>query len=142
MKNKGSFVALLNIYLQAAGCNHYQAVGDTLIVSEVIKIVELGPSVLVGEDTDQLVLLITRATKKVFLLMPGKKGKMDCTYSIKHIHNHLGDMKDYMLLLQALTGSDSTSAPFRKGKKNAYKCSLQIKNFIIRWTSLTFLLFF
>ncbi|KAJ8875495.1 hypothetical protein PR048_023390 [Dryococelus australis] len=121
--NKAGFIKLLKDLLQKAGCHVYQAAGDadTLIVSKATKLSLSNPSVFVGEDTDLLVLLITHAIADTHMLLPGTKTRPDSIYSSQNMQDSLGEMKKYILFLHAFTECDSISAPFNKGKKNAYK---------------------
>jgi hypothetical protein len=121
--NKSRFIALLTEHLTAAGCQVSQATSDadTLIVSTALSIAQTKTSVLVGQDTDLLVLLISFATRKVFMLIPAKGNKPDRIFNIKKMQEGLGDLRPLLLLLHAFTGCDTTSAIFNKGKKGAWK---------------------
>lgn len=61
----------------------------SLIITEAIKIAHSGASVLLGEDTDAVVMLIIRAAKELFVIMPGEKGKCDRIHSVRDIQNQL-----------------------------------------------------
>ncbi|KAJ8866359.1 hypothetical protein PR048_032202, partial [Dryococelus australis] len=113
--NKAGFIELLKDRLQKAGYHvHKAGDADTFIVSKASELALPSPSVLVGEDTELLVLLITHATA-------GTRTRPDRIYSSQNMQESLGHMKKYTLFFHAFTGCDSTSAPFNKGKNNAYK---------------------
>lgn len=78
-KNKQLFIELLMKYLEERHVNCTQAEGDAdcLIVNTAIKKSQNGHTVLVGEDTDLLILLLHHAkqtTFSLFLFNQGKKG--------------------------------------------------------------------
>ena len=124
--NKQGLIRLLTIHLEAAGCKVYQAEADAdrLIVLTAISVhdAECG-SVIVGEDTDILVLLIALADPLTDVMMMNPAGKFhpDKIYSSNCIQMAMGDMKNSLLFLHAMTGCDTTSALYRKGKKLPFK---------------------
>ena len=70
--NKTRFISLLTNYLVAGGCCVHQAAADadTLIVSTAAMVADAGQkSVLVGEDTDLLILPIALAMNNVDIQM-------------------------------------------------------------------------
>ena len=77
------------------------------------------PAVIVGEDTDLLVLIIGLADRNtnIHMLMPANKDRPARVYSSKQLQSSLGSMSAYILFYHAMTGCDTTSAPFRKGKR-------------------------
>ena len=73
---------------------------------------------VVSRDTDVLVILIARLDdrRNIVLIQP-QPGKADRTYDLYKISGELGPLCEVLLALHAFTGCDTTSAPFRKGKK-------------------------
>ena len=80
-------------------------------------------SVLVGDDTDLLVLLIVLSdpVKDVKMIMPGIKGHPDKVYSSTAMRGALGLMVDHLLFLHAATGCYTTSAVYRKGMRVPFR---------------------
>ena len=120
------FIALLTSHLEAAGCevHHASADADRLIVLTALAFADSDAvSVLVGDDTDLLVLLIVLSdpVKDVKMLMPGIKGHPDKVYSSTALRGALRLMVDHLLFLHAATGCDTTSAVYRKGKRVPFR---------------------
>ena len=76
-KNKHRFITLLQDYLQRQGCHTEQATADLLIVQTGIAASEnvSKPTILVGDDTDLLVLLCfhTKSTSRNIYFRPEPK---------------------------------------------------------------------
>ncbi|KAJ8872356.1 hypothetical protein PR048_025960 [Dryococelus australis] len=77
---------------------------------------------VIATDTDVLAMLTARANNdthiKVLHPSPGKTtGKI---FSISAIQRGIGEIKNYILFCHAMAGSDTTSAFFGKGKKQAW----------------------
>lgn len=122
-KNKTRLITILTKHLTTAGINVVQAEtdADTLIVSTAITMSKHGKtSVLVGEDTDLLVLLIAHAERDIYMLIPSKGKRTQKVYSSKSLQDSLGVMKQYLLFIHAVTGCDTTSALHGKGKSMAF----------------------
>ena len=79
--------------------------------------------VLVGTDTDLLIMLVACAstTSKLLMLHPSTSNRPQTIYPINSIQECLGPTKQNMLCLHAVTGCNTTSAPYRRGKKKAFK---------------------
>ena len=117
---------LLSTHLEAAGCKVHQAEADAdrLIATTAINIGDSGQeSVLVGEDTDLLVLLIVLAKPQtdIKMVIPADRAHPRKIFNIKRIQSEMGDMTGSLLFLHAITGCDTTSAVYRKGKRVPYK---------------------
>lgn len=124
--NKTRLIKLLKVRLELNGCQVHQASADAdvLIFSTAASLVDSGfQPVIVGDDTDLIVLLIAlcEENKDIKMLKPGMKNRPDKIYSSCGLQKVLGDMSRHILFLHAVTGCDTTSAPFRKGKKNAFQ---------------------
>ena len=124
--NKVRFIALLTSHLEAAGCEVHHASADTdrLIVLTALDVVDTcAASVLVGEDTDLLILLtlLSDPEKYIIMLMPGRKGHPHKVYSSAALRSALGGMVDSVLFVHTATGCDTTSAVYRKGKRVPFR---------------------
>ncbi|KAJ8897198.1 hypothetical protein PR048_002544 [Dryococelus australis] len=76
--------------------------------------------VIVGDYTDLLVLMVVLAPSggHIKMIVPGSKDQVAKVYSSKDLQNGLGEMKDSFFFLHAVTGCDTTSALYRKGKNS------------------------
>lgn len=124
--NKIEFITLLSSHLEAANCTVYHASADAdcLIVNTAIRVANTGAtSVLVGEDTDLLILMcaLAKPDTEIKMFIPGNKSRSDKLYSSKALQSALGEMVNSLLFIHAVTGCDTTSAPYRKGKKIPFK---------------------
>lgn len=104
-------------------CKQAKEDADLLIVSTAIDLKAKGKSaVVVGEDVDLLVLLVSLQTSssetesfKIYFLKPGR-GKIS-----KRLYDSTSAVSDTtiaksLLFLHAFGGCDTTSAPYGKGK--------------------------
>ena len=123
--NKVRFIALLTSYLEAACCevHHASADADRLIVLKALDVADTcAASVLVGEDTDLLIMLtVLSDPEKDIKIMPGRKGHPDKVYSSAAPRSALGGMVDILLFVHAATGCDTTSAVYHKGKRVPFR---------------------
>jgi hypothetical protein len=122
-KNKTRFIELLADHLKTAGITVFQASSDAdlLIVSCGICCAQRGStSVVVGEDTDLLVLLTGLSDRNIYMMIPNKGNRPTKVFSIQSLQESMGDMKNYILMTHALTGCDTTSAIHGKGKVQAF----------------------
>ena len=124
--NKQGLINALIDDLQAAGIVVKQAIGDadTLIVSTALHYAsESQPTVVIGTDTDLLVMLVARTPPdcNIWQVNPGSSKTQQKAYNVPAIQKELGSLKDNLLFLHAATGSDTTSAPYQQGKKKGYK---------------------
>ncbi|KAE8740861.1 hypothetical protein FOCC_FOCC013607 [Frankliniella occidentalis] len=119
-ENKAQFLPLLSARLERAGVQvrHADADADYLIVQTALEAGRAGGSVvMVGEDTDLLVLLAVHANNTdVSMLMPGRQDSPRRVFCSKKLQEALGPHRDLLLLLHAFTGCDTTSAPYKRGK--------------------------
>lgn len=122
--NKVALITALTAHLIKVNINVAQAEADAdlLIVSTALQKARNGLcAIVVGQDTDLLILLTALATieDNVWFMRPSK-GNKDSTYFDIHKQKLLlGDMCNVLLFLHAATGCDTTSAIFRKGKRQA-----------------------
>jgi len=137
--NKQRLINFLCGKLEMAGCSTFQAKGDadTLIVRTAVDSAQLVDTVLVGDDTDLLVLLCHHAesVSKDLYFRPEPKSNSNKyrMWDIKKMNTELGDtVRRTILFVHAILGCDTTSRLFGIGKavslkkvmKNAHFCKL------------------
>ncbi|CAG9771594.1 unnamed protein product [Ceutorhynchus assimilis] len=120
-ENKEILLAMLRPVLEGAGLTVLQASGDAdqLIVATALQLSVTQKSVVVtATDTDIFAMLIQRYSSEydVYMLMPGVSGRSDKVHNIRSVQSSLGAVKNVLLFAHAMTGSDTTSALFGKGK--------------------------
>ncbi|KAE8743752.1 hypothetical protein FOCC_FOCC009627 [Frankliniella occidentalis] len=120
--NKSNLIKLLSPMLREEGFRVFQAESDadTLIANTAVDLSERSTHVTVfASDTDVLTLLVALAPNdaSISMTIPGNSGKPDRVHMIKEVQQRLGTAKEAILLVHAMTGCDTTSAFFGKGKK-------------------------
>ncbi|KAE8741175.1 hypothetical protein FOCC_FOCC013299 [Frankliniella occidentalis] len=117
-ENKAQFLPLLSARRGRAGVQVRHADGDYLIVQTALEAgTARGSVVMVGEDMDLLVLLAVHADNTdVSMLMPGRQDSPRRVFCSKKLQEALGPRRDQLLLLHAFTGSENTSATYKRGK--------------------------
>ena len=123
--NKSRFIFMLCERFTAANIIVKQADNDAdvLIIETAIEQSNAtNNSIVVGEDVDLLVLLTARTPidKIIYFLKPGKAHQPTEIYSSKSLSAY-PKCQNRILFLHAITGCDTTSAFFRKGKTTAFK---------------------
>ena len=119
--NKKRLINILSEFLQATGIAVKEAVGDaaTLIVSTALHNATEGqpPVVLIGADTDLIVMLVARAPSNcnIFQVNPGNNKAPQKVFDVPATQEALGHLKNNLLFLHAVTGSGTTSAPYQQG---------------------------
>lgn len=68
-----------------------------------------------------LIIGLADRSTDIHMLMPGSNDRPARVYSSQKLQSGLGSMSDYILFYHAMTGCDTLSAPFRKGKKLSFK---------------------
>ena len=122
-KNKQQFIFLLSAELEKNSCNTYHATGDAdlLIVQKAVQSATTSKTVLVGEDTDLIVLLCYHAnfdSHDIFFCSEKKKQKKLCVRSIRATKQKLGqDICSNILFIHAILGCDTTSRLYGIGKE-------------------------
>lgn len=117
--NKTQLISLLSTHLQKFAVHVIQAEADadTLLVLNAVSKGKLGKtSILVGEDTDLLVLLVAHSEGNTYMLVPSKGKRIRKVFNITLLQEALGSMKEYILFIHAFTGCDTTSSLRGKGK--------------------------
>ena len=127
--NKQRFIKLLSKHLEHVGCETHHAKGDAdvIIVQTAVQSASSRQTILVGDDTDLIVLLCFHTTDDIcdiFFrpeLKTGTKKNPRC-WNIKHVQNVLGeDVCQNLLFTHAILGCDTTSRLFGLGKGLALK---------------------
>ena len=117
-KNTTRLISFLITSLSANGMECQQATSDadSLICDSAIKLAETyesRPVVVVGNDTDLLVILIDRSCPNLFMHY-----QHAVIYSIQAITDALSDtVCDHLLVAHAITGCDTVSAMHKVGKR-------------------------
>ncbi|KAE8740307.1 hypothetical protein FOCC_FOCC014181 [Frankliniella occidentalis] len=124
--NKQRLIELICKKFKAVGIKVDQANGDAdpLIVSTLLKYVGKRRDVhVVSKDTDVLAMLIgiLPRQKNVYVLHPPTSKVPDKLFDVAKIVRQIGKMKGYVLFAHAISGCDTTSAAYNKGKKTAWK---------------------
>ena len=121
-QNKQKFICMLGAELAKYNCQTYHdtADADLLIAMKTIESAENIDTVLIGEDTDLLVLLLYHAKcqhKKIFFMPESKKSSKVRVWNIKESKEKLGTfMCKHILFLHAFLGTDTTSRIYGFGK--------------------------
>ena len=127
--NKQKFIKLLSDCLDQAGCETHHALGDAdvLIVQTAIQSAMQCQTILIGEDTDLIVLLcfhVTNSCYDIFFKSEKRRGtkRNPRCWNIKHVQRILGrDICTNLLFAHAILGCDTTSRVFSLGKGSALK---------------------
>lgn len=127
-KNKQRFLMMLSQALQNAGCVTYHSDGDAdlLIVKTAVESARTKTTVLVGDDTDLLVLLCYHASEDgcdlYFRPEPKANARGARVWHMKKVKDQLGrEVCRNLLFLHAMTGCDTTSRLYGVGKATALK---------------------
>ena len=114
-KNKQKFIHMLGNELQMNGCSVFRekADADYSIVQKTIQYTDTQAAVLVGDDTDLLILLLYHAGNlghKVYFAPEPKKNSKSRVWDISEIQMKLGPyLCNQMLYIHAMLGCDTTS---------------------------------
>ena len=114
-KNKQKFIHMLGNELQMNGCSifHEKADADYSIVQKTIQYTDTQAAVLVGDDTDLLILLLYHAGNlghKVYFAPEPKKNSKSRVWDISEIQMKLGPyLCNQMLYIHAMLGCETTS---------------------------------
>lgn len=122
-ENKQKFINLLEEQLELSGCTtiHVEGDADLLIVQTAIQSARSVTTVLVGDDTDLLVLLChhaeLNANELLFKPEPKQRSKTRKIWNIKKTKSSLGpDICTNILCVHAVLGCDTTSRLYGIGK--------------------------
>ena len=121
--NKQSFINMLSSYLQKRNCQtrHSQADADLLIVQTSVESARRINTVLVGDDTDLLILLCYHTELDAFELFFQPEPKANSikrrVWNMKVLKEKLGqEVCSNMLFIHAILGCDTTSRLYGIGK--------------------------
>ena len=122
-KNKQQFIFMLSRELEKNNCKTYYASGDAdlLIVQKAVQSATTSNTVLVGDDSDLIVLLCYHAKFEshdlFFRPEPKKNTKKLRIWNIKATKEKLGqDICSNILFIHAFLGCDTTSRQYGIGK--------------------------
>ena len=123
---------LLGKELKKKGCNVFfdQGDADVQIVSKTLELAEEKNTVLVGDDTDLLVLLLhhCKSKKKIYFAPEQKKNSKNRVWDIKQVKSDLGTfLCQYFLLMPSYTVTPLQVFLFRQGnnfEKTERECSI------------------
>ena len=126
--NKQKFINMLGDQLEKSKCKVHHAPGDAdlLIVQKAVESAAMVNTVLVGDDTDLLILLCYHASlgshSIFFRSEPKKTTKNPRVWDIKAVKEQLGpEICSHNLFLHAVLGCDTTSRLYGIGKGTSLK---------------------
>ncbi|CAM1309852.1 Uncharacterised protein r2_g2002 [Pycnogonum litorale] len=118
---------MLGTKLRAQNCQTHHAAGDAdLIVQKAMESAATTDTVLIGDDTDLLILLIYHTNLKscdlFFQPEPKKNVKKPRVWNMKSVKQQLGpDVSQHIFFMHALLGCDTTSQVYGIGKGASLK---------------------
>lgn len=121
--NKSRFISMLCEKLRAADIFVKEADNDAdvLIIETAIEQSNTNTTIVVGEDVDLLIILTARTPidKIIYFLKPGKAQIETKMYSSQSLTSY-PKCQAHILFLHAITGCDTTSAFFNRGKTKVF----------------------
>lgn len=122
-QNKARLITMLMVKMENSGvlCSQAPADADYLISNTALAsaTVQDRPVILVGNDTDLLVMLVDKATPTMDIYMQFRNNPLTI-YSITEIQQALhAVVKRHILFAHAVTGCDTVSALYNIGKRKA-----------------------
>ena len=122
--NKSLLIKLVQRALTRAGYAVLQSESDadSLIVRTALRVAEGSEVVaVVATDTDILSLLLDHSPcdSNISQIIPGPLANEDLVHNITNLQKVLGHAKGLMLFIHSMSGCDTTSAFFGKGKTTA-----------------------
>ena len=126
LANKDNKINLLSAKLMEKNCRTYHATGDVDLLIMQKSVESAMNTVLIGDDTDLLVLLIYHASLESCSLFfkpePKQNTKNFRIWNIQAIKEHLGpEVCTHILFLHAILGCDTTSQLYSIGKGKSLK---------------------
>lgn len=129
--NKSRFITELGKYLEKRGIKvrHAEGDADLQIVLEAINSARFSDTVLIGDATDLLILLLyyfDSSHMSLYLKCEQRTEKIGAKiFNIRSIRDSIGpDICGLLLFAHAFMGCDTTSKPFGLGKGTGLKCIL------------------
>ncbi|KAI4490083.1 hypothetical protein M0804_004265 [Polistes exclamans] len=125
INNKSRFISMLSNKLTAANIAVKQAKNDAdvlIIETAIEKFDATNTTIIVGKDVDLLVLLTARTPmdKIIYFLKPGRAQQRTEIYFSKSLSAY-PKCQNYILFLHAITGCDTSSVMYRRGKTSVFK---------------------
>ena len=120
--NKERLIQMLSDIMHHSGIlvKQAKADADACIISTALSLAESGkPVVVVGTDTDILVMLVAQATTNMDVYILCRENPTTL-YRVRDIQDNIGDTSTYLMVLHAITGCDTVSALYRQGKRKAF----------------------
>lgn len=127
-RNKDRLIQKLKEKFEAVGIIVKQSVADAdwliastaMITSTAIDgaPTQNSPVVVVGTDTDLLVMMVAQATPNMNLHMLCGRNPLH-VYCIREIQEACSSIKQHLMFVHAITGCDTVSAIYNQGKKRA-----------------------
>jgi hypothetical protein len=122
-ENKQAFINMLSEFLVSNGIRteHAEADADVMIANTGIALAENYPTIIIGEDTDVLVLLLFHSSTNTTLHYKSDQSNRRANtlkvWDISKTKKLLGDQLCHVLpVIHAITGCDTTSRLFGIGK--------------------------
>ena len=120
LTNKQGFIRFISEALTSQGVRvlHSKGDADSLIARTALEYAAAKPTVVVGEDTDLLMLLLHHATQSMKpIFFRSEKHTKKTEWNIQWVARKLGPEACHLLpFVHALNGCDTTSGLFRIGK--------------------------
>ena len=122
--NKMRLITMLSnkFFLSGIQVQKAEADADRLIVSSSLSAAKESPGrpvVVIGTDTDLLVMLVAQATSEMANYMC--ISNPPCVYDILAVQKAIGKAKTHLMFIHAVTGCDTVSALYGQGKKKAFQ---------------------
>ena len=121
-KNKSRLITYLTPELQKCDIQvkQHHADADPLVIKTVLSTASVSdrPIVVVATDTDILVMLVTLAPTDLNIQFLSSRNPMQI-FKITDIQTANKDIKPHLMTMHALSGCDTVSALYMKGKKKA-----------------------
>ncbi|GBM38240.1 hypothetical protein AVEN_47337-1 [Araneus ventricosus] len=120
--NKSRFVSLLFEKLKAVDIFVKQVNADVLIIDTALEKFNANTTIVVGEDVDLLIILTARTPNdRIIYFLKLVKAQMETKlYSFQSLTSY-PKCQAHILFLHAITGCDTMSAFFKRGKTKVFK---------------------
>ncbi|KAJ8893546.1 hypothetical protein PR048_006144 [Dryococelus australis] len=126
-RDKQQLIKLISQEMVMRGCKAFQAEGDTdvHITKAAVNSAQGNSTILIGEDTDLLVLLLHYAevnSKPLYFKSDNQSRGIRKVFNINNLKSILGsELCIQLLFLHAFTGCDSTPHIYGVGKKTVFQ---------------------
>jgi len=131
--NKSRFISMLSEKLTTTNILVKQANNDAdvLIIETALEQSNTNKTIVVGEDVDLLIILIaqTPTDRMIYCLKPGKVQIKTKIYSSQSLSSY-SKCQVHILFLHAITGCDTTSAFYQRGKTKVFKLSEKCQDLV------------